>query len=214
MANKKKRGAMPWYVLIGLILTGISIGESFGSIFTNLGLNNGIAMLASIVETVGLVAFFVLVMIHHSTPEITGMPVIAAIVAVGSGLIRIFSNSWSYLFFAAPIVLLVLFILQPDWNLWPICAGAALMVVNVIAGIIVFYSSTVVRVASFLTGGKLSSLYIASLLINHYSLFGIALILTFVVIPRRQRTGTDLSKQNYGGGTGGGMGNDPSMYGF
>jgi hypothetical protein len=72
----------------------------------------------------------------------------------------------------------------------------------------------VVRVASFLTGGKLSSLYIASLLINHYSLFGIALILTFVVIPRRQRTGTDLSKQNYGGGTGGGMGNDPSMYGF
>jgi hypothetical protein len=209
MANKKKRGAMPWYVLIGLILTGISIGESFGSIFTNLGLNNGIAMLASIVETVGLVAFFVLIILHHSTPEITGTPVIAAIVAVGSGLIRIFSNSWSYLFFAAPIVLLVLFILQPDWNLWPICAGASLMVVNVIAGIIVFYSSTIVRVVSFFSGGKLSSLYIASLLINHYSLFGIALILIFVVIPRRQRTGVDFSEQNYGG-----MGGGPEMYGF
>jgi hypothetical protein len=87
------------------------------------------------------------------------------------------------------------------------------MVVNVIAGIITFYSSTIVRVASFLTGGKLSSLYVASLLMNHYSLFGIALILTFVVLPRKQRTGVDFSSQN-NGGMGGGMGDDPSMYGF
>jgi hypothetical protein len=73
----------------------------------------------------------------------------------------------------------------------------------------VFYSSTIVRVVSFFSGGKLSSLYIASLLINHYSLFGIALILIFVVIPRRQRTGVDFSEQNYGG-----MGGGPEMYGF
>jgi hypothetical protein len=213
---KQKRGAMPWYVIIGVILAGISAAECISGIFANLALGDGMAMLASIVATVGSVAFLVLCCVYHSTPDITQLPVIAAIVFAGSNLLRMFSASWSYLFFVAPIVLLVLLILQGDWNLWGILAGAAMIVMNLIAGMIALYSNPLIPAANLLVSGRISSLYVAKLLMDSNTMMGIAIILVFLVIPRRTKTGADIMKGNQpdnpfdqfggNGGFGGGFG--------
>ena len=167
---------MDWYLLMGEGLVLISIIHSVISILANLALNHGISMLADIISLVAEIAILILVKIYFKEEEMYELPAVALIVYMAANLIRIFEISWSYLFFAIPIALMVLMILN-QWNMFGIAAGGAMVLVNMIVVVIIYYATG---------SNRYFSVYFCGSLLNNNSLMGIACILFYLVVKAKR----------------------------
>lgn len=172
--------------IVGLSLTGVCMAHCIGSIFVSIGAGNGFGMLGNIIALLALAVLFATTVKYHDTVDMQWWPAVAMCLYLGSNLILLFGNSWTLALMILPLIAMILQIaVFPEWGLLGIIAGVMMFLLNIIGGMIAFRSNTVVAVASMLSGGRISSMYLVALLCNNNSLMGIACACLFSVFPTR-----------------------------
>ena len=188
--------------VIGQVLTGIcTIRAAIYTVMCLFG-GDGLGMLAQILATVSLAGLFVAVRKYHDSEDMAQWPAIFMCGYLGSNILLIFSSSWTYALMILPLIVMILLITMfSTQGIFGIGAGTLMIVLNLIGGFIIYKTDPASVLISTLMGGKSSSLYMASLLVNNNSLMGIACILYFCQFPRKQSMGGLIGSQS-GGSTG------------
>lgn len=191
--------------IVGLILTGICAVRALVAIFWNIIQGNGFGMLANIVATVALVGLFITVMKYHDSEEMAQWPVIAMCLYLISNIFLIFGDSWTYVLMILPLIAMILQVtVFPRWGLLGIIAGTMMIVFNIIGGMIMFHSNALPPEAFAWSGRRISSMWLALLLVNNNSLMGAACICFFCTFLNTvlygDSSGRKLPPQNSTGG--------------
>lgn len=195
--------------IIGQVLTAICGVRAVIYFILCLFGGDGLGMLAQLLAAVSLVGLFVTVGKYHDSEDMAQWPAIFMCGYLGSNILLIFSSSWTYALMILPLVVMILLITMfSNQGIFGIGAGALMIVLNLIGGFIIYKTDPASVLTSVLTNGRISSLYMAGVLVNNNSLMGIACILFFCQFPRKQSMGGFIGSQSGGntgsGGSGGG----------
>lgn len=170
--------------IAGLVFTVICLIHAFVDIFINIFSGNGFGLLSSIVAVTALLGLLITALRYHDSEDMDQWPVIFMCLYLISNLFLIFGSSWTYALMLLPLAALILLVtVFHDWGVMGITAGVLMILLTIVGGMIIFHSNMAVSVISVLSGGKISSMYLASLLVSNNCLMGIACICFFCSFP-------------------------------
>lgn len=191
--------------ITGLVFTGICAAHAFVNIFINIYQGNGLSLLSNVVAVIALLGLYITASKYHDSEDMNQWPLAVMCLYLISNVFLIFGEHWTYALMLLPLAALVLLAtVFYGWGLMGIIAGVLMIVLNIVGGMIIFHSSAAAETASALSDGKVSSMYLAGLLVSNNSLMGIACACFFCTFPKRSTYGGGTAPQE-GPGSGGGF---------
>lgn len=161
--------------IAGLVFTVICLIHAFVDIFINLFSGNGFGLLASVVAVMALLGLLITALRYHDSEDMDQWPLIFMCLYLISNLFLVFGSSWTYALMLLPLAALILLVtVFHDWGVMGIAAGALMILLTIVGGMIIRYSSPEDHV---------TSMYVMSLLVSNNCLMGIACICFFCSFP-------------------------------
>lgn len=161
--------------IAGLVFTVICLIHAFVDIFINLFSGNGFGLLASVVAVTALLGLLITALRYHDSEDMDQWPLIFMCLYLISNLFLVFGSSWTYALMLLPLAALILLItVFHDWGVMGITAGALMILLTIVGGMIIRCSSPEDHV---------TSMYVMSLLVSNNCLMGIACICFFCSFP-------------------------------
>lgn len=161
--------------IAGLVFTVICLIHAFVDIFINLFSGNGFVLLASVVAVTALLGLLITALRYHDSEDMDQWPLIFMCLYLISNLFLVFGSSWTYALMLLPLAALILLItVFHDWGVMGITAGALMILLTIVGGMIIRCSSPEDHV---------TSMYVMSLLVSNNCLMGIACICFFCSFP-------------------------------